>query len=113
MGFAIKLVIDAKVHVPKWAATGFRNSLIVIGGAAVFGILAILSRTVDFRHPVGASKARWEGRHADHKSCRSYARIIGHITWVLFYFEVSSFAVGTWGLGVTLWRVCGEMSYLR
>src|SRR4051812_5782586 len=66
LAFATKLVIDSKANLPPWAATGFRNSLMAIASATVFGILAILSRTADFRHTVGAAKARWEGHHAEH-----------------------------------------------
>jgi hypothetical protein len=113
LAFAIKLVIDAKAHLPTWAATGFRNSLLVTGAAAVFGVLAILSRIIDFRHTVGAAKARWEGRHTEHQSYQRYAKIFGHSTWILFYAELSSFAVGTWALGVSLWRAYGETLYPR
>jgi hypothetical protein len=84
LAFAIKLIIDAKTNLPQWTAAGFRNSLMAVGAASVLGLLAILSRTADFRHTVGAAKARWEGRQAEHQSLRRDARIFGHSTWILF-----------------------------
>jgi hypothetical protein len=62
LAFAIKLIIDAKTNLPQWTAAGFRNSLMA----------------------VGAAKARWEGRQAEHQSLRRDARIFGHSTWILF-----------------------------
>jgi hypothetical protein len=93
LAFAVKLMMDAKVHLPTCARCLFDVSLLLLGSSIAAALIANVTRANDFRYTRRAALARWRG-DADHSALHDTASRFSAWTWRLFYWQTTTFGVG-------------------
>ena len=73
-------------------------SFMALAGSAIAGLVCILNRLRDFRGTARRARSESDGE----KPAKEYLDGLGRVTWVLFYFQAVSFAVGIVFLAVAL-----------
>ena|ERR1700690_459376 len=104
VGIVAYLSKEVMEHAPGFAmptTQGFRYGVWIVGISVGAGIIANVTRTLDFRYSRERAHARWVGYSP---SALSYlGSYLGTLTWVLFYLQALGFGVGVFLLAQGIW----------
>lgn len=107
VGIVAYLSKEVLEHPPGFsmpATSGFRWGVWIVGMSVAAGILANVTRTVDYRYTRERAHAKWAGRHFRSDGFRVIARYLGTFTWFLFYLQALGFGVGVFLLARGVWH---------
>jgi hypothetical protein len=91
IGFAVKIMIEAKEPFLPDARWRFMWALPILGLSVLLGLSANITRTLDFRYTRRA--ARDNETRTDHQAWK-VAGVLGKVTWWLFFTQALAFGVG-------------------
>jgi hypothetical protein len=81
---------------------GFRDGVWLVGFSVGAGIVANVTRTLDFRFSRQAAFESWKG--IKNFKPAIVAGYLGRLTWFIFYAQVLGFGVGVYLLAHGIWR---------
>lgn len=100
LGLCVSLVRDANFQPHCCAKFFFILSVTLFMVSVATGIWCSLNRLWDFRITAGIARGRWTNEELTQKRIENER--LGDRTWVLLYFEISTFILATLSLMCTL-----------
>lgn len=103
LAFGLKTMMDAKAPFPDAASALFRWAIILTVACIGVGLIANITRTLDFRYTRKAVHARWKKQLVAQDKYHKLEKLMGTCTWWIFLFQTITFAVATTLLARSLW----------
>lgn len=103
LAFGIALLQNDSFSLSGCSKVAFSGGLIALALSVASGCAAVVTRLLDFRYT--ARKVRADEKYDPENEAGVYnyrSKILGKLTWRLFWFELSSFSIGLLGLIVAL-----------
>ena len=102
IGYWYFLLLDADFRPEGWAKSFTSYSLISLSISASCGMLCVLNRLWDFR---GTAR---RARNDPNAPAQETLRVLGKLTWGLFYAHIGLFVLGLLMLGLSLYWTYGS-----
>jgi hypothetical protein len=102
LGYCFVLLKDKDFALTSSAKCTMILSLLALAFSAICGFICVLNRLLDFR-----GTARRACNHPKAPT-KDELRDMGNLTWVLFYVQLGTFAIGAGALAVTLLLTYGD-----
>lgn len=107
--FGITLVRDDSFSVSGCWKVAFSISLVALALSILAGCVAVVTRLLDFRYTARNVRSDETFEAEDEGGVYRYRyKVLGQFTWRLFWFELSTFAVGRIGLVAVLYSEHGH-----
>jgi hypothetical protein len=103
LGFAVKVMIDARERLSCAASFMFHCSLALLLVTIALGLAATITRTLDFRWTRKAIRCLVEHDPVSYKTYSGRADAIGTYTWGLFFLQLATFLATTLLLCISMW----------
>lgn len=95
LAFQISVLLNEKFNPISWRKGAFSVSLVTLSASVGIGIWCVINRLLDFRTTARVAKMREEGKsYEDIESYRVIYKKLGKRTWVLLWWQISTFGVG-------------------
>lgn len=108
LAFGITLFRDEKFIIIGCPKLAFSLGLITICISFVAGCLAVVSRLLDFRFTARKIRSDEKGDPDNESGVYKYrTKLLGQVTWRLFWTQVISFFLGLTGLAIGLFSFYG------
>ncbi len=108
LAFGVTLLQNESFSFSGCSKVAFSGGLIALVLSVVSGCVAVVTRLLDFRYT--ARKVRADKKYNPESEAGVYSyrsKILGQLTWRLFWFQLFSFSVGLIGLIVALYSKYG------
>ena len=103
LAFGIALLQNESFSLSGCSKVAFSGGLVALALSVATGCAAVVTRLLDFRYTARKVRADEKCDPESEAGVYSYrSKILGQLTWRLFWFELFSFSVGLIGLIVAL-----------
>ena|SRR5271157_3485968 len=99
LAFGISLLREEGFCPPRFSRWTFSVGLVALTASVLGGCAAVVSRVLDFRFTARTVRADENEDPEDEAAVYRYrSKVLGRLTWRLFWFELCSFLVGAIGI---------------
>jgi hypothetical protein len=109
LGFSVSLLIDERFTLHRSAKCFFAGAMLLQLLSMIFGIAAVITRTLDFRYTTRRTRNVERNRRAEeNKTLRLKVKRLGKGTWFSFWSQIILFVLGVLSLIVSVFATYGH-----